>query len=417
MSQVNSTYPYLGQTNHNSQMNDDYVLELLNRNNKVERERQLKSAVYNPEDSYIYLEDPTYGIVENSGSTRPIDWRNYPKVANFNRYMELQTKNASGQRHANDDQAQYGYYRPEWQDEANRCNEFMETHGAGIITSTEFPAITVTTVSQELLRNELLVAQKYNLLGITTTINTDQLWVVYPEYNDTGKKVRGGLQENDPIDTVGPGAFTETRIGLEKSGVGFGFTEEYYMRQFTYPINQFLLEAIAQDFQRVKHERLVALLPTFADVTGADWFAYTAGNLQSTNRPAVDLNAARLAIHAADKLANVNTIVTNETQLVDYEANTWVKGVMQPMAASNRDYNGVVTNPVGIPWAQRWYVNEDVAANTAYVFDNRAFVMIQGPRKTTQFNVYNPDQTVTMQKDWFKQHLRKPAWGRELTGI
>ncbi len=133
MSQVNSTYPYLGQTNHNSQMNDDYVLELLNRNNKVERERQLKSAVYNPEDSYIYLEDPTYGIVENSGSTRPIDWRNYPKVANFNRYMELQTKNASGQRHANDDQAQYGYYRPEWQDEANRCNEFMETHGAGII--------------------------------------------------------------------------------------------------------------------------------------------------------------------------------------------------------------------------------------------------------------------------------------------
>jgi hypothetical protein len=412
-----SSYPYLANDSNNQMMNADLVQELLSKQSKVDKERNLKNAIHNPKDGFIYLEKPEYGQVENSSTTNPIRWDQFPKVYDTKRALELEAKSAAGKQHANEDQVRYGPYRPEWQDEAARCDSFIEAHGAGVITSTEFPAITVTTVSNELLRNDLIVAQKYNLLGITTTINTDQLWVIYPEYSDTGKKVRSGLQEGDAIDTVGPGAFTETRIGLEKSGVGIAFTEEFYMRQFTYPITQFLLEAIANDFARVKHDRLIALLPTFADVTGADWFAYTAGNLQSTNRPAVDLNAARQQVHAADKLASVNTIVSSETQLVDYETNTWVRGLMQPIAASNRDFNGVITNPVGIPWAQRWYVNEDIAANKAFVFDNRAFVMIQGPRKTTQFQLYNPDQTVTMQKDWFKQHLRKSAWGRELVSI
>jgi hypothetical protein len=43
--------------------------------------------------------------------------------------------------------------------------------------------------------------------------------------------------------------------------------------------------------------------------------------------------------------------------------------------------------------------------------------MIQGPKVTTQYQLYNPDQTVTIQKDWFRQHLRKPTWGRELISI
>lgn len=396
--------------------NGEFVRELLQHEKKLDAQKRLTSAVHNPDDGYIYLEDSQYGTIEGSGPTRPIDWKNYHKVANFNRYMELQAKNASGQRHANDDQARYGYYKPEWQDEALRCDEFIDAHGAGVITSTAFPAITVTTVSNELLRNDLVVAQKYNLLGITTTINTDQLWAIYPEYTDTGKKVRTGYGENEPIDTVGPGAFTESRIGLEKSGVGIGFTEEFYMRQFTYPITSFLLEVIANDFARVKHERLVALLPSFANVTGADWFVIAGGAIHSTNRPVTDLNAVKVLVNG-DKIARADTIVSNENQWIDYDTNTWTAGFGQPMTASDRDLNDVISRPRGIPWAERWYLNEDVPANTAYVFDKRAFVMIQGPRKTTQFQLYNPDQTITMQKDWFKQHLRKSAWGRELVSI
>lgn len=391
----------------------EFVRELYAQERSLQEKRKLSNALHNPKDGFIYLEDPNFRPSREYSKETHIPWGSYPKVINTKRYQDLMARSAGftqEARHANSDQQEYGFYTNEWQDEALRA------HSAGIITSTEFPAITVTTVQNELLRNELLVAQKYNLLQITETVNTDQLWVIYPEYDDTTKAVRTGYKENDPIETTGWGAFTETRIGLEKSGVGIGFTEEYYMRQFTYPIQQFILDHIAQDFVRVKHERLVALLATFADVAGADWGAYTAGNLQSTNRPAVNFNTVKTAINA-DKRASVNTVISRENVFIDYESNTWVKGVLQTMAASDRSQNDVITNPPGLPYIQRWILNEDVTDNIAYVFDSRAFVMIQGPRKTTQFENNNPQQTMTIQKDWFKQHLRKSTWGRELTGV
>lgn len=388
----------------------EYVRELLSQERTLQEKRKLSNALYNPKDGFIYLEDPNFRPSREYSKDDHIPWGSYPKVINTKRYNELLARSAAGQAHANDDQVEYGFYTNEWQDEALRA------HSAGIITSTEFPAITVTTVQNELLRNELLVAQKYNLLQITQTVNTDQLWVVYPEYDDTTKAVRTGYKENDPIETAGWGALTESRIGLEKSGVGIGFTEEFYMRQFTYPITQFILDHIAADFVRVKHERLVALLATFTDVAGADWGAYTAGNLQSTNRPTVNFNTIKTAINA-DKRAAVDTVISRENVFIDYETNTWIRGVLQTLAASNRAQNDVIANPPGLPYIGRWILNEDVTDNIAYVFDSRAFIMIQGPRKTTQFENNNPQQTMTIQKDWFKQHLRKPTWGRELTGI
>jgi hypothetical protein len=392
------------------QNNESYVKQILANEQKLQAKRRLNNALFNPKDQYIYLEDFNFKPQGEYSSENRIPWKSYPKVLNTSRYQELVTKNASGQRHANDDQAEYGFYTDEWQDEALRA------HSAGVITSTEFPAITVTTVSNELLRNELLVAQKYNLLQITETKNIDQLQIIFPEYNDTTKAVRTGYKENDPLDTVGWGAFTETRIGLEKSGVGLGFTEEFYMRQFNYPIQQFILEHIAQDFARVKHERLVALLSTFADVAGADWGLYAPANLMSTNRPTTNLNTVKTTINS-DKLASANTIVSREDVWIDYDTNTWTRQFGQPLEASGQAANDVITRPRGIPWADKWILNEDVTANVAFVFDNRAFIMVQGPKKTTQAQLYNPDQTVFYQKDWFKQHLRKPTWGRELTGV
>lgn|SRR5512134_338737 len=390
-----------------------WVQDLFTKERVLQEKRKLSNALHNPKNGFIYLEDPNFRPTKEYSADTQIPWGAYPKVVDTNRYFDLLARSAGGTqeaRHANYDQQEYGFYTPEWQDEALRA------HSAGIITSTEFPAITVTTVQTELLRNELLVAQKYNLLQITETVNTDQLYIIFPEYDDTTKAVRTGYKENDPIETAGWGAFTETRIGLEKSGVGLGFTEEFYMRQYTYPITQFILEHIAQDFARVKHERLVALLSTFADVSGADWGAIGATDLRSTNRPQEQLNGIKTTVNA-DKRAAINTIVSKEQPFLDYELNTWTTGFLAPISASNMNQNDIITNPRGIPWCQRWIINEDVTANNAFIFDNRAFVMVQGPRKTTQFENNNPQQTVTIQKDWFKQHLRKPTWGRELTGV
>ena len=374
--------------------------------------------MHNPKTGFIHLET----IPTEYNANNPIPWGDYPKVIDVNRYTELQTRQAAGKQHANEDQVMFDFYTNEWQDEANRAFTAYKTKQAGIITSTEFPAITVTTVQNALLRNEQLIAEKYNLLQITQTINTDQLWIIFPEYDDTTKAVRTGYKENDPIETVGWGGFTETRIGLEKSGAGIGFTEEFYMRQYTYPITQFILDHIAQDFVRVKHERLVALLSTFADISAAsigsgDWGAIGTTDLRSTNRPQEALNSVRNTIHTADRTANVNTLISRQLTNLDYELNTWTSGFLAPLTATTLSTNDTVASPRGIPWCQRWILNEDVTANNLFIFDDRAFVMLQGPRKTVQFENNNPQQTITIQKDWFKQHLRKPGWGRELTGV
>jgi hypothetical protein len=49
------------------------------------------------------------------------------------------------------------------------------------------------------------------------------------------------------------GAFTETRIALEKSGVGLGFTEEYYQREMAKPEMKAALEKIGKSFPIVKY--------------------------------------------------------------------------------------------------------------------------------------------------------------------
>jgi hypothetical protein len=213
---VNVTYPgYQDSTR-------EYIKELFQKGRAEEAQRKLSTAIHNPKTGWIHLMDPSYRL-EDGGS---LPWDKYPRVINTKRYNELVAKSAAGQ--VNEDQATYGFYANEWQDEALRA------HSAGTITSTEFPAITVTSVQNELLRLDTVTAEKYNLLGLTEVFNTDKILVSYPEYNDTTKRVRTGYKENDPIETIGFGAFTEQILNLEKSGAGVSFTEEYYMREYKF---------------------------------------------------------------------------------------------------------------------------------------------------------------------------------------
>jgi hypothetical protein len=398
--------------------NDDYVAELVQQNfKKLEEKKQLRNAIYNPKTGWIHVQPQEY--VRNEHEPEPFDWANCPKVISTKEYDNLQTRLKSGS--INDDQAEFGFYSKEFADEALRYHEQIKLHGAAVITSTAFPAITVTTVNQALLNRQNLVTQKYNLLGVPKKISTDQLTVIFPEYNDTQNTVRVGYRENDAIDTVGYGAFTQTSIEMKKAGAGIAFTEEYYMRQFTIPIESFIMDKIAADFVKARYDRIVAKLPSFTDVgTLGAWGAYTAGNLQSTNRPVRDLNVVKIAINA-DKLATANTIISNESVFTDYVTNTWTRGFAQADTAATATPNGnnIITSPPGIPWCKQWILNEDMPANTAYVLYDEALINIEGPRKTTQAQLYNPDQTAFFQKEWFDVILTtaRTAWGRELTGV
>jgi hypothetical protein len=367
--------------------------------------------MYNPRTGFIHVTSENVDAVSNEM------WNNWAKVANYDEYKRLKALNASGQKST--DSAAYNYIMPEFQDQALRYYESYKAKGAAVITSTEFPQITVTQVSQALLNRQNLVAQKYNLNGIPEKLTvSDTINIVYPEYNNTTQTVRVGYKENEAIDTSGYGSFTQTNVTLKKAGAGMAFTEEYYMRQFTMDIQALILEKIALDFVAARYNRIIAKLPGLTDLAGADWAAYTAGNLQSTNRPLNDLNAAWVAV-MADKLANLDTIITNQQQFIDFYTNTWVKGLFNQDTATQTPLNGIINNPPGIPWASQWIVNEDIAANKAYVFDHRFIIDIEGPRKTQQIQTFNPDQTVFIQKEWFDIVVPslRTGWGRELTGL
>lgn len=392
--------------------NPEYIQSLVSKEvKKLQDNGRVQNAMYNPKSGYIHV------TTESTDNISSEQWNNWPKVANYGEYNRLKALNAAGQKSV--DSATFDYIQPEFQDQALRYYEAYKAKGAAVITSTEFPQVTVTQVSQALLNRQNLVAQKYNLVNVPEKLTvSDTINIVYPEYNNTTQTVRVGYKENEPIDTSGYGAFSQTNVTLKKAGAGMAFTEEYYMRQFTMDIQALILEKIALDFTAARYNRILAKLPGLTDLAGADWAAYTAGNLQSTNRPLNDLNAAFVAV-MADKLANIDTVITNQQQFIDFYTNTWVKGLFNQDTGATTPLNGIINNPSGIPWASQWIVNEDIAANKAYVFDHRFLVDIEGPRKTQQIQTFNPDQTIFIQKEWFDivTPSTRTGWGRELTGL
>lgn len=399
--------------------NEDYVKALVSKEvQKYTDKGRVHNAIYNPRSGWIHV------TPENPQEVRNEDWSRWPKVSNYEEYKKLKALNASGQK--NLDQATYNYIAPEFQDEALRFYDAYKAQGAAVITSTEFPQLTVNTVSQALLNRQSLVLQKYNLLGVPEKLTvSDTLNIVYPEYNNTNpSSVRVGYKENEAIDTTGYGAFTQTSVTLKKAGAGLAFTEEYYMKQFTTDIQSLLLEKIAIDFTAARYNRIVSKLPNLTNQAtnavgggGGAWAAYTAGNLQSTNRPYNDINLAFVSV-GSDKLANIDTIISKQQTFIDFYSNTWIKGLFTNNEAAPQTLNQVINNPPGIPYINQWIINEDTPASTAYIFDHRFLVDIEGPRKTQQIQTFNPDQTIFIQKEWFDivTPSTRTGWGREITG-
>src|SRR5215831_5640529 len=134
--------------------NPEYIESLVSKEvKKYQDQGKVQNAMYNPKSGFIHV---TTESVEKISSEH---WNNWPKVANYENYKKLKAQNASGQKNA--DQATYDYIMPEFQDQALRYYEKFKAKGAAVITSTEFPQITVTQVSQALLNRQQLVAQKY----------------------------------------------------------------------------------------------------------------------------------------------------------------------------------------------------------------------------------------------------------------
>lgn len=392
----------------------------LNTIRNEQRQKELanaKSAIHNPKTDWIHLELDSGPKLENFAKG-DLDWSSFVKVRNAEAYRKNKERYLAGS--INQDQYVYNHFSDEYLPTAQEFYENkIRAKSAGVITSTDFPSITVTTATQELLNRERLEIQKYNLLNVMETINTDQILVKFPEYNDQQNTVKTGYQEGDSIDLIGIGDFTERTFALQKAGAKVAYTEEFFMRQYTYPVDNFLLQKIAADFVRVRHNRVLTKLAQFTDIAGqaAAWGDLpAAGDFHSPAQPARDLTDAKTAVNT-DKAARSDTIISNETIWVDYDLNTWTQGFGQGQVATNVEQNDTISRPRGVPWCREWILNEDIPDNTAYVLDRRAFLNINGPRRVAQGQTLDPVSTILVQKQWFEIHLKEPTWGRELTPI
>lgn len=379
-----------------------------------------KSAVHNPKTDWIHLE-LNGGLKLENFSEGDLDWSNFVKASNVKALRENRERYLSGSVHMNEDQAMYNHYSDEYVEIAKLAHDRIHALSAGVITSTDFPSITVTTVTQDIINKERLEILKYNLLNVMETMNTDQIRVRFPEYDDNQNTVKTGYAEGDPIDTIGIGAFTFRTFGLQKAGAKVAYTEEFFMRQYEYPVTSYLTQKIAADFVRVRHNRVLNKLADFTDITAGsigsgDWATSPPAQIHSSFQPQRDLTAAKTAINT-DKLARADTIISNESQWVDYDLNTWTNGFAQPLTSTNVESNNTIPRPKGIPWCREWILNEDIADDKAFILDRNAFLNINGPRRVAQGQTLDPVQTILVQKQWFEIHLKEPTWGRELTGI
>ena len=123
----------------------EYVREIFRNEVQSMEKKRLSNALYNPKDGWVYLEDPAFKPVRDID---PIPWSSYDKVQHVKTFSDNRQKylNAS----ISEDQVNYGHYHPQWQNEALLYHERIKQRGAGVINSTEFPAITVTSTATEL---------------------------------------------------------------------------------------------------------------------------------------------------------------------------------------------------------------------------------------------------------------------------
>src|SRR5215475_10883464 len=95
-----------------SNNNQEYIQALVSKEvRKYQDQGRVQNAIYNPKTKRIHV------TTENPKEVESEMWNRWPLVSNYGEYQRYKAKNAAGERHANDDQAQYNFIAPEFQDQ------------------------------------------------------------------------------------------------------------------------------------------------------------------------------------------------------------------------------------------------------------------------------------------------------------
>lgn len=294
---------------------------------------------------------------------------------------------------------------PEWEGKFAEAFKTMKTRTAGTVTTSDFSAISVVNVLNELLGTQWRV---HTLEQAVWSIPTPSLHLDIDSYT------RFTAFQDIPEGATTPtskGAFSRQSIDLTKDVANLAFTDEVQMKGYDHNIYSSHIQNAVNDLKRIKAKKIATALESAADVSGGDWGSYSSG--YSANDPYDNIGTIVDLIEAND--GNADTIATADKGFRDFIGNTRVKG-----NAGGTPNNQFGPRVIGnIPGLQgfTWYIDQELTATIATVFDKRAIVLAQGPVRTAQYRDEQSGIDGYITRDWNAVKVVQSGLIRNLTGI
>lgn len=399
--------------------------------------KELKSAVHNPWNNVIYLEDPEMR-------------RRHPKAVHFSypaidreEYEKQKGLHEAGQVSGDKllysaifqeflgEATEYWNRAKRWYsetfnipnyrvDDAKLMNFFKAKGGlaeaAGIVTSSAFGALQTALVVNSFLDREEVKLAKYNLVDAVTQRDAgNRLTIKNVRFDGIPRPMIRQVNENDEIEPADFGTFTQEIFRLKKWGGSYYFSEEFQMQEgeLEYNIRQMHNDRLADEFTKIKNDQLAGLLPSFANITGASFTDMLANGMHNANKPQLTMNTLKKQLEDNDGVLEV--IISNDTTYTNYESNTWINGNQVGAPSSNVGQRTITNVPklTGVTW----YINNTIADNVLYGFQRDAIGIMQGPRKALQTSKDDPEVVGNIVKEWFESHVFDPNKCREVVSI
>lgn len=295
--------------------------------------------------------------------------------------------------------------KPEWESRMVEAFYAMKQRSAGTVTSNDFAAINVVNVLSELLGTQW---RQHTLEQAVWVVPTPSLHLDIDSYT---KFTASQDVPEGAVAMTKKGGFSRQSIDLTKDVANLAFTDEVLMRPYEHNIYQSHIQNAVQDLKRIKARKIATKLETATDVSGADWGAFSGS--ASSNKPLDDIGGIVDTIEANDGTADV--IATADRVYRDFISNAWIKGNMG--ITPNTTFGPKVIDSIQGLNGFTWYIDQELTATLATVYDRNAIILAQGPVRTAQYRdeIAGIDGYIT--RDWNAVSIVNSGWIRNLTGV
>lgn len=295
--------------------------------------------------------------------------------------------------------------KPEWESRMIEAYQGIKQRSAGTITTSDFSAISVVNVLNELLGTQWRV---HTLEQAVWVVPTPSLHLDIDSY--TKFTAFQDIPEGAHTPTS-KGAFSRQTIDLSKDVANIAFTDEVQMKPYDHNIYQSHISNAVQELKRIKAKKIAVALESASDVAGGDWGSFSAG--YSANDPYDNIGGIVDVIEANDGTAD--TIATADKGFRDFIGNTRVKGNAGG-TPSNQFGPRVIGNIPGLQ-GFTWYIDQELTATIATVYDRNAIILAQGPVRTAQYRDEQSGIDGYITRDWNAVKVVQTGLIRNLTGI